>query len=221
MTPDEAARGFRFVLFDLDAGTDYFVEANGVRSALFRIDVAELPYVKRIALEYRFPAYTGLAPQTREDSGDVVAPRGTEVRVTVTPTVAVASGRLHVDGSPPEAMTVAPDGTLTAAFPVAREGFYRIELPRSDRTLQAGSPDYTIDVIVDQPPSVTLLKPGRDAKVTSIEEVFTDCGRKTTTAWPARSSCTPSTAGPRRRSCCTRAEPGRRSRPRTPSSSRS
>jgi hypothetical protein len=174
MTADEASSGFRFVLFDLDAGTDYFVEANGVRSSVFRIEVADLPYVKRIDLEYRFPPYTGLAPQAREETGDVVALRGTDVRVTVTPTVRVASGRLHVDGVPPQAMTVAPDGTLTASFKVAEEGFYRIELPRSDGSLQAGSPDYTIDVINDQPPSVTLLKPGRDAKVTAIEEVFTE-----------------------------------------------
>ena len=40
--------------------------------------------------------------------------------------------------------------------------------------MAAGSPDYTIDVLADQPPAVTFLKPGRDAKVTSIEEVFTE-----------------------------------------------
>ena len=41
--------------------------------APFRLDVADIPYVKRIDLEYRFPAYTGLAPQTVEDTGDVAA----------------------------------------------------------------------------------------------------------------------------------------------------
>src|SRR5262249_14137691 len=36
MTGDAASRGFRCVLFGLDAATDYFVEANGVRSSVFR-----------------------------------------------------------------------------------------------------------------------------------------------------------------------------------------
>jgi hypothetical protein len=174
MTADAAARGFRFVLFGLESGSDYFVEASGVRSPVFRIEVADLPYVKRIDVEYQFPSYTGLSPQTHEDTGDVVALRGTVVRVRVTPTMSVAAGRLRIEGAEAQAMTVAADGTLSAAFKVLAEGFYRIELPRQDGSMQASSPDYTIDVLADQPPSVTLLKPGRDAKVTAIEEVFTE-----------------------------------------------
>lgn len=176
MTADEAVHGFRFVLFGLEAGSDYFVEAGGVRSPQFRIDVAEIPYVKRIDLEYHFPAYTGLLPQAQEDSGDVVALRGTEVRLRVTPTMKVGGGRLRVDGAEPQVMTVAADGTLQATFKAVKEGFYRIDMPRRDGTLQASSPEYTIDVLADQPPSITLLKPGRDAKVTAIEEVFTEFG---------------------------------------------
>ena len=52
-----------------------------MRSAVFRIDVADKPYVKRIDLEYRFPAYTGLPPQKIENGGDVAALAGTEVRL--------------------------------------------------------------------------------------------------------------------------------------------
>src|SRR5262249_9637382 len=74
----------------------------------------------------------------------------------------------------PQALSVAADGTLEGSFDVGHEGFYRIELPRPDGSVQAASPDYTIEVIADQPPSITLLKPGRDAKVTAIEEVFTE-----------------------------------------------
>jgi hypothetical protein len=174
MTADEAAHGFRFVLFGVDAASDYFVEAGGVRSPVFRLDVADVPYVKRIDLEYRFPAYTGLSPEKHEETGDVVALKGTEVQVKVTPTLKVPAGRLIVDGAEPAAMTVAADGTLSVSFKVAKDGFYRIELAGRDGSLKTGSPDYTIDVLADQPPSVAFLKPGRDAKVTAIEEVFTE-----------------------------------------------
>ncbi|HEY3119862.1 MAG TPA: DUF4175 family protein, partial [Vicinamibacteria bacterium] len=174
MTADEAAHGFRFVLFGVDAASDYFVEAGGVRSPVFRLDVADVPYVKRIDLEYRFPAYTGLSPEKHEETGDVVALKGTEVQVKVTPTLKVPAGRLIVDGAEPADMTVAADGTLSVSFKVAKDGFYRIELAGRDGSLKTGSPDYTIDVLADQPPSVAFLKPGRDAKVTAIEEVFTE-----------------------------------------------
>ena len=174
MTAESGTGAFRFVLFALDAASDYYVEASGVRSSVFRLDVADIPYVKRVDLEYHFPAYTGLPPQAVPDTGDVAALAGTEVRVRVTPTMKVPAARLQVDGAEPRAMEVAPDGALTAAFEVQKEGFYRVELAGRDGRLQTGSPDYTIDVLKDQPPTVSFTRPGRDTKVTSIEEVFTE-----------------------------------------------
>ena len=36
----------------------------------------------------------------------------------------------------------------------------------------AGSPKYSIDVLTDQPPTVSFTKPGRDTSASPIEEVF-------------------------------------------------
>jgi uncharacterized protein DUF4175 len=174
MTQDAGGGPFRFVLFGVEAASDYYVEASGVRSAAFHLDVADVPYVKRVDLELHFPAYTGLPPQTVADTGDVAALAGTEVVVRVVPTMKVGAGRLDVDGDAARPMTVATDGSLSASFDVKKDGFYRIALPARDGRLQTGSPDYTIDVLADRPPTVTLPKPGHDAKVTSIEEVFTE-----------------------------------------------
>src|SRR5688572_6060803 len=54
---------YEAVLFDVNAPLTYFVEADGVRTPVFTMKVVEVPYAQRIALEYRFPAYTGLEPQ--------------------------------------------------------------------------------------------------------------------------------------------------------------
>jgi Domain of unknown function (DUF4175) len=79
-----------------------------------------------------------------------------------------------VEGEEPRPLEVAPDGALTGSFEVSREAFYRIELPSADGRLRAGSPDYAIEVLSDQPPLIRMIQPGRDAQVTSIEEVFTE-----------------------------------------------
>ena len=47
-------------LFDVAAPVDYFVEAVGVRSPVYSLKVADMPYVQQLELEYHFPAYTGL-----------------------------------------------------------------------------------------------------------------------------------------------------------------
>jgi hypothetical protein len=171
---DEEAGAYVFFLFDLDEQTEYFVDASAVRSSLFRIEVVELPYVQQLALEYHFPAYTGLRPRRQEDGGDIAALRGTEVRVFVTPTVPVTFGAIVLEEGDSLPLAPAPDGTLTGSLRVTRNGMYRIVFGTPDGDRVVGSPDYLIDVLSDQPPSVSFAKPGRDITVTNIEEVFTE-----------------------------------------------
>ncbi len=164
----------QFYLFELNEGTEYFVEASGVRSNLFRIEVVDLPYVQGLVLEYHFPAYVGLQPQRQEDGGDIAALRGTEVRFYITPTVPVSGGAIEVEDQDKIALSAEEDGTLTASLRIQRDGTYRIVFESFDGDSVIGSPDYLIDVLADQPPYVSFAKPGRDIKVTNVEEVFTE-----------------------------------------------
>ena len=162
------------MVFDVDAHLEYFVEADGVRSSVFTLTVIEAPYVERVELEYHFPAYTGLEPQTIEDGGDIAVLTGTEVRLRVFSTMATPGGHVALNEEDSAELTAQPDGSLTAAFTANRDGFYRIELdaPTGERT--AASPQYTIDVLTDQPPIVSFVRPGRDTSASSIEEVYVE-----------------------------------------------
>jgi hypothetical protein len=173
MTARGDSAHFSIRLFDIAERTEYYVESNGVRSALFRIDVANLPYVKKIDLEYRYPSYTGMASETVADGGDIAAPRGTTVIVHATPTMPVKGGRLLIEGKEPTPLTLNADGSLTAPIQVVANGFYKLELQTERGEFIPGSLDYTIDVLDDRPPTITFEKPGRDTKVTAVDEVFT------------------------------------------------
>ncbi|MGH9319664.1 MAG: DUF4175 family protein, partial [Vicinamibacteria bacterium] len=174
MTFDEAEGHYTFMMFDLESSTEYFVEANGVRSEVYRVDVSDLPYVRQLDLEYQFPAYTGLSPQKVEDGGDVAALSGTTVRVIVHPTVRVPGGVLQVEGAEAIPLALEEDETLVAMLEIRENGFYHIELEGFDGKSRPASPDYAIEVLSDQPPSVAITKPGRDSKVSPIEEVFAE-----------------------------------------------
>ena len=88
---------FEGLMFHLDKDSEYYVEANGVRSPTFTMAVVDLPTVKDLALEYHFPSYTGLEPRTVEPAGDVAALAGTEVRLKITPTMASNGGKILVE----------------------------------------------------------------------------------------------------------------------------
>jgi hypothetical protein len=172
MTPAQDSNAFELMLFGIDRDTEYFVESNGIRSPVYRITVADIPYVSSLRLEYNFPAYTGLEPRTVENGGDIAALAGTVVKVYATTTLPVAGGSLIVEGTEPAAMSVAGNGELLGEVRVTRDGYYHIELPGPDGNSVTGSPQYTIEVLDDMPPVVSFNKPGRDTRVTAIEEVF-------------------------------------------------
>ena len=174
LVPMDDTEQFEVLLFDLQDGTDYFVEAAGVESSRYTLDVVDLPYVDRLELEYVFPAYTGLDPQVVESGGDIAVLKGTEVRLRAFSTLATAAGELVLDEDDRSPLSVQPDGSLTASFVVEEEGFYRIDLEAPDGQLVTASPQYTIDVLTDQPPAVMFVTPGRDTTASAIEEVFVE-----------------------------------------------
>ena len=162
---------FEGMLFDVKKPVDYYVESDDVRSSTYHMKVVELPAVGKLELEYVFPAYTGLAPQKVESTGDVAALRGTEVRVHITPTMPSPSGRLQVEpGGAPE-LKAESDGTLTGSFKIDQDGFYHVELDAANGAHVAASPKYTVDMIEDQPPSVRFDKPKRDISANPVQEV--------------------------------------------------
>jgi uncharacterized protein DUF4175 len=162
------------MIFDIMAALDYEVIADRVVSTRHHMKVVEVPYVQRLELEYRFPAYTGLEPQKIEDGGDVAVLRGSEVRVHIVPTMKTGSGRISLNDKQSVPLKLESDGTFTAAFTADQDGFYRVEFDAPNGEHVIGSPQFTIDVLADQPPTVTFSKPGRDTSVSPIEEAFTE-----------------------------------------------
>ena len=165
---------FEGMVFDLDARLEFMAEAAGVRSPAFTLDVVDLPYAQRIDLEYRFPAYTGLAPRVVEDAGDIAVLAGTEVLVTITPTMPAPAGQLTLDESTQVPLAVAAEGKLTGRFVADKDGFYRVGLQGPDGTMITASPQYVIDVLTDMAPTVSIAKPGRDTNATPVEEFFVE-----------------------------------------------
>ncbi|HXI31610.1 MAG TPA: DUF4175 family protein, partial [Vicinamibacterales bacterium] len=162
---------FEGMLFHLEKATEYYVESNGVRSEKFSLSVVDLPTVQQLDMEYRFPAYTGLEPR-KADGGDVAAIRGTEVVLHVTPTMTTPDGKILLSDGTPQPLTRQADGTLTGSFKILKQGFYRIELTGPHGEQVEASPQYTIDVLDDQPPAVHFTKPGRDSQASPVEELF-------------------------------------------------
>ena len=174
MTSSLAAGDFEFSFFDVREQIEYYVEADGITSEVFKIEVSDLPRVETVTVTLDFPDYTGMADATFEAEGPIRALQGTSVHLAVKTNQEVAGGALHFDESPElDLAGVAPD-RLEASFELSRDDLFRVHLINSEGISGPGSNDYLLEVLKDQPPMVSLTRPGRDTKVTNIEEVYTE-----------------------------------------------
>jgi hypothetical protein len=150
---------------------EYFVLSGGARSPNYRIDVIVQPTLERIDVTYRYPDYTGREPHTVRDSGDIRAPLGTEVEIQLHVSNAPDGGRLVLDGDTYNGLQSDGDDAYRSAMTVKSNGRYRVELQTESGQLVAVSPEFSIEALEDALPTVSLRSPGRDAQVSSLEEV--------------------------------------------------
>ena len=134
-----------------------------------------MPYVQKLGLEYKFPAYTGLEPEKIEDGGDIAVLRGTDVKVTITATMKTKGGRIALNDKDTVPLTVEADGTLTASFKADKDGSYHVELdaPNGERVRGVAAATRST-CSTDRAPTVTFARPGRDTSASAIEEVYVE-----------------------------------------------
>ena len=174
MRPDSEGPEHHFLLFDVRERIDYFVEADGIRSEAFAVDVSEAPGIQELEVHLRFPRHTGLSDAVQKDEGDIRALSGTEVRLQIRSDQPVQAGTLKFEESEDIPLQLSEGHLLEGTFRVEEDDFYRIHLQNLEGVWNAASDEYIVVSLVDQPPSVTLSRPGRDMKVTNLEEVFVE-----------------------------------------------
>ncbi len=165
MSPQPGANGFEFLFTGVPEAFDYYVEAGGVHSSRYRIDVVDLPEVKKLRVTYHYPSWTDLKETVEDPGGDLHAVEGTEAEIKVITDRPLASGSLLLD-----------DGTKidlhdgVARIPMQKDGAYHVTTAEHGDMVRLSN-DYFIEVQKALPPKIRITRPGRDAKVNPIEEV--------------------------------------------------
>ncbi len=174
MEPEEKGSGFVYLIVELQSSLRYYVEARGVRSETYTLTVNDLPRVAKIGLRYTFPAYSGMPPQIVDNGGDISALKGTRVDLTVRLSHDAKGARLFFDDKSALPLARSGDGEFTGSLTLARSGSYVVQVESREGKEFAGSPEYEIEALEDAPPRISISKPQRDLRATSVEEVFTE-----------------------------------------------
>jgi hypothetical protein len=167
----EAPGSFRFGVDAVTAPFKYRVAAGPLTSAVYEVAVAHAPRVKRIDVEYTYPAGLRLPPRTERDGGDIYAPPGTDVRVHVFTDRPAATGEMTLGDGKRLALTSDAPAELSASLKVVDDNSYRVALADREGMGNSGETEYFIRTLDDRPPDVRILKPASDRSVTRLEEV--------------------------------------------------
>jgi hypothetical protein len=166
MSPQSGSGAFEFLFAGVPEAFDYYAEAGGVRSKHYRMNVVDLPAVKKLRVTYHYPGWTGMKDTVEDPGGDLRAVQGTEAEVKVETDQPLSNGALLLDdGSKFELR----DGV--ARLPLQKDGVYHVATAVEHGDMVRLSNDYFIEVRNALPPSIRITRPGRDAKVNPIEEV--------------------------------------------------
>ena len=165
-----AGDGFEFRFESVDRSFEYTVSAGQAASPDYTVTALFPPRVQRIDIQYQYPSFSGLAPRTEQDGGDIYAPAGTRVRLAIHVDKPVVSGELAMTaGASP--LKEAGGQLVHADLVLAKDDSYRIRLADADGLTSEGDSEYFIRLMDDRPPDVRILRPAGDQGITPLEEV--------------------------------------------------
>ena len=183
--PDDK-RGFAYEIFNIDADMEYAVVANEATSERYTVEVFEMPKVTEISVAYTYPDYTGLKPVVQTGTGDIRAVIGTQAEIRLTTNKAIQTASIATSQetvshqqsdltvepySADSQMVISNGNTLTTPIDVVEDGSYAIQLLCIDGFNNEIPIEYTIKAIPDAVPEIVIKEPGRDVKVTKLDEV--------------------------------------------------
>ncbi len=170
MRPQAGGTGYEFLIAGVPESLDYYVEAGGVKSKQYHLKVVDLPGIKNLKVTYHFPGWTGMRDKVEDPGGDLRAVEGTDAELAIATDRPLANGALLFDDGTKVMLRSAEDGTRMATVPIRKDGMYHIAAVDEGEDVRL-SPDYFIEAQKDEPPTVRITRPGKDARVNPIEEV--------------------------------------------------
>lgn len=172
VVPMTAANGgFEFGFESVDRTFRYEVSAGRASSQQFTVTAVFAPRVRRIDVQYRYPAFTGLKPRNQEDGGDIYAPAGTHVRLAIHTSKVVSAGSLALRRGSGVGLRGTGTRVLEADLVLSADDSYRVQLTDGDGLQSSNDSEYFIRVMDDRPPDVRILRPAADQHITPLEEV--------------------------------------------------
>ncbi|MFQ5629105.1 MAG: hypothetical protein ACE5I1_10120, partial [bacterium] len=163
---------FNYDFFDVQEPFQYYVKIGRELSDIYDVTVYDAPKIKRIDLTYTYPKYTGLPQRFEPDGGDIWAPVGTTIKISVLAEKPVTAAQLLIDeNAAASEMQMLTDTTAAGFLKVEKDSQYSIRLVNKEGLDNAPVAEYYIHPRPHNPPPILIKRPSKDTKATMLEEI--------------------------------------------------
>ena len=170
MQTQPAGSGYQLLFAGLSDSLEYYIEADGSKSKRFTINVKDLPAVKRLRVDVHFPKAIGLSDSVQDPGGDIRAVQGSTAEIKVLTDKPLTHGVVVLDNGAQIPLVQGENNWLNASLPIKVDGSYHIaELDNREPVRMTDN--FIIEARNDEAPAVSIVRPGRDAGVSPIEEL--------------------------------------------------
>ncbi|MDP6017725.1 MAG: hypothetical protein QGI32_16635 [Candidatus Latescibacteria bacterium] len=156
---------------------EFSVEAGDGHAGPIAVTVIDPPSLSRLRLAYEYPEHTGLPSRVEEEGGDIRAPSGTVVDFSLAATKPLSTATLVLDDTlrlPAEVVDDRARLVWRLPTPEHDEGalrHYRIDLLDRQGVSNRDPIQYTVHILRDGAPEVSIPIPGRDADLPESQQV--------------------------------------------------
>lgn len=151
----------------------YKIEYDGQSTVEYQITVYDLPALVRSDIGLTYPSYTGPESKLLEDAFDATVVEGTRVSIRCKVNKALTSAKLVEGNQSTFDLKVDPGDPTIYQVEFTPTKRMRLKLHLADEASRSNRDpeEFRIDVVPNRPPELKLAFPGKDVKVSPLEEV--------------------------------------------------
>jgi hypothetical protein len=160
-----AGGDFVYPFAQLRRTVEYYAARGGESTPRHTITVTDRPSVRDLQVTVSYPAYTGLPSRELDAAaGAISALYGSRASVTLAAGKELDEAEIVFADGEPVPMEI--DGrNARARFTIDRDDRFHFRLTDTDGIGNADPVEYTVRVVADEHPNVSILEPGRDLNI--------------------------------------------------------
>ncbi len=170
LRPDSSGL-YRTILTGVRTTIRYNARYAGIESPRYTLSVLDRPVIRSFRVRLHPPAYTGQAERLQDEFvGDVQAPEGTRITITGTASHALDWAWIALLDSVRVPMTVSGE-RFSGSLTVRGNAAYELMVMDAESLANSEPVRYRIVATADEPPTVSILQPGRNVDLAGYQQL--------------------------------------------------